>query len=84
MTNKKRYPIDIQCCAQSIITLSYLSEHDKKYKKRAKDLFEWTYNNMYEDGSYYYRISKNGSKDKTNYIRWGDAWMFYAGSLLPE
>lgn len=84
LTNKKRYPIDIQCCAQSIITLSYLSEHDKKYKKRAKDLFEWTYNNMYEDGSYYYRISKNGSKDKTNYIRWGDAWMFYAGSLLPE
>ncbi len=82
LTNKKKYPVDIQCCAQSIITRLFLSEFDKNQLKQAENLFNWTVDNMYADGSYYYRISKNGSKDKTDYIRWGDAWMLFAGSLL--
>lgn len=82
LTNTKKFPTDIQCCAQSIITYSFLTDFDKDYNNQAIDLYKWTLNNMFEDGSYYYRIYKNGSKDKTDYIRWGDAWMFYAGSLL--
>lgn len=78
LTNKKRFPVDIQCCAQSIITKSVLADP----KNEAKGLFEWTHSNMYEKGKYYYRIHKNGRKDTTSFIRWGDAWMFFAGSLL--
>ena len=82
LTTTKKNTIDIQCCAQSIITYSYLSLIDKKFEEKAQELYKWTASNMYEKGSYYYRVSKNGSIDKTDYIRWGDAWMFYAGSLL--
>jgi len=82
LTDKKRFPIDIQCCAQSIITHTLLSTESDQNTITAKDLFKWTNEHMYANGSYYYRISKNGSVDQTDYVRWGDAWMFFAGSLL--
>ncbi|WP_420318303.1 glycoside hydrolase family 88 protein [Ekhidna sp.] len=82
LTNLKKYPIDIQCCAQSIITKILLSEINESYLNQAHELFKWTVDNMYADGSYYYRILKNGAKDKTAYVRWGDAWMLFAASLL--
>ncbi|SNT36074.1 hypothetical protein SAMN05421640_3540 [Ekhidna lutea] len=82
LTDKKKFPIDIQCCAQSVITFAHLSEIDTKYWNQAENLFKWTVEHMFDSGSYYYRIFKNGSKDRTDYIRWGDAWMFFAGSML--
>ena len=82
LTNTKRFPIDIQCCAQSIITHTFLAQDSNQHMTTARELYKWTTDHMYADGSYYYRISKNGSVDQTDYIRWGDAWMFFAGSLL--
>lgn len=82
LTNIKKYPTDIQCCAQSIITYCYITDILKKPISKAARLFQWTHKNMYLDGWYFYRMTKNGKKDKTDYIRWGNAWMFLAGSLL--
>ncbi len=82
LRNDKIYPIDIQSCAQSILTFIQIKDIDEKYENRDFDLLKWTIENLYSNGHYYYRKYKSGMVDKTPYIRWGDAWMFKAACLL--
>jgi len=82
LRNDKTYPIDIQSCAQSILTFFQIKDFDEKYKNRDYDMFVWTTENFYSNGHFFYRRYKSGMVDKTPYIRWGDAWMFKAASLL--
>jgi hypothetical protein len=71
----KKYPIDIHNQSQGIITFSKLSEIDRKYLDYAKIILAWTIQNMqHPTGYFYYRIHRL-FKDKTPYIRWGQAWM---------
>ncbi|MBN2105414.1 hypothetical protein JW835_15350 [bacterium] len=86
MTPEKIYPIDIQSCAQSIITLTLLLINDplnRQIEKTRDQVLSWTLDNMQKsDGSFYYRIYKSGKIDKNSYIRWGESWMFHALSLV--
>lgn len=83
LTNKSKYPIDIQSCAQAIMTFAELKDFDNSLMRRAKDIAEWTISNMHdEDGFFYYRIFKNGKIDKTPYIRWSESWMLRALTFL--
>ncbi|WP_276372812.1 delta-aminolevulinic acid dehydratase [Chryseolinea sp. H1M3-3] len=71
------YPIDIHSPAQLVITLSKL-EKFKTYKKLLDNVLDWTINNMQSDkGYFYYQINKYFSS-KIAYMRWAQAWMFYA------
>lgn len=82
MTPEKTYPIDIQCCAQSIITLAECINESICQNSQLDNIINWTIENMSAmNGLFYYRINKNNKIDKNNYIRWGDAWMHYALSL---
>ena len=82
-TNKSLHPIDIQSLAQAIITYAIISKKDETYIEKAKIIFDWTIENMYNpDGYFYYRIYKNGKIDKTPYIRWSESWMLRAASLI--
>lgn len=79
LTNKSLYPIDIQSCAQSILTFTELSEYKSEYLAYAKKIANWTNTHMRDStGFYYYRMFKNGKIDKTPYIRWSEAWMLRA------
>jgi len=83
MLNDRIYPIDIHSCAQAIITFCELADFEPKYLNMAKKVARWTISNMQDNkGYFYYRIYKNGKKDKTAYIRWGQAWMLRAISYL--
>ena len=85
LTNKSLYPIDIQSCAQAIITFGELSKYKQEYLQIAKNVYDWTYTNMYDkEGFYYYRIFKNGRIDKTPYIRWSESWMLRALTYLTK
>ena len=78
--DNKKYPIDIHCPAQFIVTLSrldLLTENINIVKK----VLNWTIDNMqHKSKGYFYYQLKKGKSSKINYIRWGQAWMMYAMS----
>jgi rhamnogalacturonyl hydrolase YesR len=75
--NNSIYPIDIHCSAQLVATLVTL-EKFKDQKKLVDKVLRWTIENMQsKKGYFYYQINKYFSS-KIPYMRWGQAWMFYA------
>lgn len=71
------YPVDIHAPAQMIITLAKLDKF-KAYKNVADKVMEWTIKNMQSpQGYFYYQVNKYFSS-KISYMRWAQAWMFYA------
>jgi len=79
LTPDAQFPIDIQSCAQSIITLGVMKERTPELDTRLSNVLEWTCNNLYDkEGFFYYRIYKNGRMDKNPYIRWAESWMLRA------
>jgi len=78
--HNKIYPIDIHAPAQFIVTLIQLGIF-KNNQKLAKKILDWTIENMQDkDGYFYYQI-KRGISSKIPYMRWAQAWMFYAFSF---
>lgn len=76
------YPIDIHACAESILCLSKLSEVDPKAIKIAETVATWTIENMQSTDGYFYYRKYRLFTSKIPYIRWGQAWMLYALSVL--
>jgi hypothetical protein len=77
------YPINIQSCAQSIITFGELKDRYPDLKERSIKIAQWTIENLYhQDGYFYHQIRKGGYVDKTPYIRWAESWMLRALSFL--
>jgi rhamnogalacturonyl hydrolase YesR len=71
------YPIDIHCPAQMVITLVELNKFSDQ-KVLVDKVLNWTIENMQsKKGYFYYQINKYFSS-KIPYMRWGQAWMFYA------
>lgn len=83
-TDQLIYPIDIQSCAQAIITFGISNEPE--HKAFAKQVAEYSIKNFFlpEKNHFAYRIYKNGFKDESYYFRWGDAWMIRALSYLTD
>jgi len=85
MRPERVYPIDIQSCAQSILTFTALNELNFDAFQKAKVIAEWTIKEMYDPkGYFYYKINKSGKKDKTPYVRWGQSWMLRALAKLLQ
>ena len=75
----KEWPTDIHHQAQGIITFSRLGNIEF-----AQRIADWTIDNMRgKDGSFYYRVHRWG-KDRTRYMRWGQAWMALALAELAK
>ena len=60
--------------------------HNKNFSDdnmvRALSVFEWSFNNMRNGEGYFYFQEKQLYKNKISYMRWSQAWMLYALSLL--
>lgn len=81
--NDSIYPIDIHAPAQMVITLAKLGRF-KQHKAIMDKVLIWTINNMQsEKGFFYYQVNKYFSS-KISYIRWAQAWMFYALSTYKK
>jgi hypothetical protein len=75
--NNSLYPIDIHSAAQLIITLSKLDKI-RHFDHLVDKVLNWTIDNMQSDtGYFYYQINKLYTT-KISYMRWSQAWMFYA------
>lgn len=77
------YPIDIQACAQGIITCLLAADRYPACEAKAKELIDFTIANMYlaKKKHFCFQIQKSGKKDKSYYFRWGDSWMIRALSM---
>jgi len=77
--NNKVYPVDIHSPAQLIVTLNKLREFDKN-KELINRVLNWTVQNMQSEEGFFYYQKRKRLTSKISYIRWAQAWMFYAYS----
>ncbi|HBE40334.1 MAG TPA: delta-aminolevulinic acid dehydratase [Bacteroidales bacterium] len=75
--NNSVYPVDIHAPAQLIITLSKLGRL-QEYKDLADKVLMWTIRNMQSEKGYFYFQKNRIFTSKIPYMRWAQAWMFYA------
>ena len=77
--NNKQYPIDIHCPGQLLVTLHRLHKYGE-YSTLANKVLHWTIENMQDKKGYFYYQLKEGISSKIPYMRWSNAFMFYAMS----
>ena len=75
--HNKRYPIDIHSPAQLIITACKLGIFKSQQSILDKTL-NWTIKNMQSKDGYFYYQKKKFITSKISYMRWSNAFMFYA------
>ena len=76
------YVVDIQCSAQAIDTLSYFAGFDDSSLRQALKVAEWTIKNMKHRNGYFFYQKNRYLINRTPYMRWVQAWMFKALSIL--
>src|SRR5690554_3961604 len=78
--NNSVYPIDIHAPTQLVITLSKLLLFEE-HKNLIDKVLNWTIDNMQSgEGYFYYQVNKYFIS-RIPYMRWAQAWMFYALSI---
>lgn len=77
--NNKTYPIDIHAPAQLVVTLSKYGNLNEQ-KALVDKVLNWTINNMQSSKGFFYYQKNEHSTSRIPYIRWAQAWMFYAFS----
>ena len=74
----RTYPVDIQCAAQAIDTLAFVSDDDPESLTLAKQVAAWTILNMQDRKGYFYYRQYPLMKAKTPMFHWGQGTMFKA------
>jgi hypothetical protein len=77
--NDKTHPVDIHSAAQFIVTMGRTGclHHNEKLVNK---VLSWTINNMFSKKGFFHYQRKQFITLKTPYMRWSQAWMFYAFS----
>ena len=79
----KKYPIDLHCSAQGIITFLRFSEADDRGGILANKIADWAIKNMWDaQGGYFHFQKTRYYTNKIPYLRWPNAWMYYALTML--
>ena len=75
--NNKKYPIDIHCPGQLLVTLARLHKLSS-HQALADKVVGWTLRNMQaRQGWFYYQI-RPVLNSRISYMRWNNAFMFYS------
>ena len=77
--HNKQYPIDIHCPGQFLVTLYRLHRYGK-HQELADKVLNWAIEHMQDKKGYFYYQLKKGISSKIPYMRWSNAFMFYAMS----
>jgi hypothetical protein len=78
----REYPVDIHCVAQSIITLINLKHLAEDSIAIAESIFRWAMENMWNGDGFFYYKKFRAHTIRTSYMRWSQAWMLLAMSVL--
>lgn len=77
-----KYPTDIHNQAQGIITLCKFGALNSQYLEFAKKIANWTICNMQDPTGYFYYQKWPIVLNEIPYMRWSQAWMMLALSIL--
>jgi len=80
----RTYPIDGHALAQSIITLSKLRSYDNRSAPLLDGVLKWALSNFRSHQGFFYYQKWPLFTNKIPYIRWVQAWMLYAFTILLE
>ncbi len=80
--HNKLYPIDTHCLAQSIITMEAFKDRENTYNEVALSALDWAIKNMWNKKGYFYYQANRFYKNRISYMRWSQAWMLLALSIL--
>lgn len=72
-----KYPIDIHCPGQLLVTMSRCHQYDQD-KALADKVLSWAVSNMQDKKGYFYYQLKKPVSTKIPYMRWSNAFMFCA------
>lgn len=75
--DRQIYPIDPHNTAQLVVTLVRLGKFDE-YRELADRVLRWTIENMQSEAGFFYYQKTKHFINKIPYMRWTQAWMFYA------
>jgi hypothetical protein len=78
----RTYPVDIQCVAQSIETLTLFSLRDADCRELAEKVAVWAIQNMQDKTGFFYYRQYPLLTAKTPMIHWGQGTMFKALACL--
>lgn len=81
--NNQLFPIDIHAPAQLIATLVRLGQFNE-HKILAEKVMSWTIEHMQDKEGYFYYQKKKHLSSRIPYMRWAQAWMFYAMCLYKK
>lgn len=76
--HSRAYPIDIQCAAQAIDTLGFVSDEDPESLALSQRVAAWTIRNMQDPKGYFYYRQYPLMTAKTPMLHWGQGTMFKA------
>lgn len=71
------YPVDIHAPAQLIVTLAKLGKLEQ-HRVLAERVLLWTITHMQDENGFFFYQKKRYFSSKIPYMRWAQAWMFYA------
>jgi len=74
-----KYPIDIHCPGQLLVSMARLHLY-KKDQPLSEKVLNWTIENMQDKKGYFYYQLKKPISSKISYMRWSNAFMFCAMS----
>ncbi len=72
------YPIDIHCVAQAIVTFLRFAERDPAARQQAFRVALWGIEHMQDAAGFFHYQIHRLYRVRTPFIRWSQAWMFYA------
>lgn len=78
------YPIDIHCSAQGIVTCLELAPYHDQSLPLARRIANWAIESMQDKSGYFYYQRSRLFTNKIPYMRWSQAWMFYALARLTS
>ena len=83
--SERTYPIDIHSAAVAIETFLAMRRFDPSAPRHAAGVARWTIRNMrdHHEGCFYFQKHRI-YVIRTPYMRWSQAWMFYALALLES
>jgi hypothetical protein len=75
--DNKTFPIDIHAPAQLLATLFKMGRM-AEHRGLADKVLDWTIRNMQAPAGYFFYQRRRWISSRINYMRWAQAWMFYA------
>jgi hypothetical protein len=73
------YPLDIHCCATGILTYLAFGETEK-----AERVARWAVENLWDGRGFFWYQRARWFTNRICYMRWAQAWMYYALAKLNE